>query len=53
MTSPHQVDGVDREQRVELVVGQAVRVLAVRLQPHQVDGVHDAHPGPTSDPAPG
>jgi hypothetical protein len=30
-----------REERVELCVGKAVRVLGVRLEPHQVDHVHD------------
>ena len=32
-----------REERVELGVGEAVRVLALRLQPHQVDDVDDPH----------
>ena len=31
-----------REQRVELGVAQAVRMLARRLQPHQIDDVDDA-----------
>jgi hypothetical protein len=34
---------VDGEQRVEQGVGQAVRVLGVGLQAHQVDDVDDAH----------
>ncbi len=33
---------VGREERVELAVGQAVRVLRLRLEPHQVDDVDDA-----------
>ena len=32
------------EERVELGVGQPVRVLAVRLEAHQVHHVHHAHP---------
>ena len=32
-----------REERVELGIGQPVRMLALRLQAHQVDDVHDAH----------
>ena len=31
------------EERVELAVGEAVRVLALGLEPHQVDDVDDAH----------
>ena len=34
---------VGREERVEVAVGEAVRVLGVGLQPHQVDDVDDAH----------
>jgi hypothetical protein len=34
---------VRREERVELGVSQAVGVLAVRLQAHQVDDVDDTH----------
>ena len=34
---------VGGEERVELAVGQAVRVLGGLLQPHQVDDVDDAH----------
>ena len=34
---------VRREQRVKLRVGEPVRVLGVRLQPHEVDDVHDPH----------
>ena len=34
---------VDREERVELRVGEAVRMLALRLEAHQVDDVDDAH----------
>ena len=33
-----------REQGVELVVGEPVRVLAVRLQAHQVDDIDDTQP---------
>ena len=33
---------VDGEERVEVVVGEAVRMLARRLQAHQVDDVDDA-----------
>ncbi len=31
------------EQRVEVAVGQAVRMLPVRLEPHQVDDVDHAN----------
>ena len=35
---------VGREERVEDPVGEAVRMLALRLEAHQVDDVDDAHP---------
>ncbi len=35
---------VGREQRIEITVGQPVRVLVVRLQGHQVDNVDNADP---------
>ena len=35
---------VGREQRVELMVGEPVRVLALRLETHQVDDVDDPDP---------
>ena len=34
---------IGREERVEVAVGEPVRVLAVGLQPHQVDDVDHAH----------
>ena len=34
---------VGREERVELLIGEPVRMLAVGLQPHQVDDVDDPH----------
>ncbi len=34
---------VGGEEGVELAVGEPVRVLALRLEPHQVDDVHDPH----------
>jgi hypothetical protein len=34
---------VDREERVEVTIGNAVRMLAWRLQRHQIDDVHDPY----------
>ena len=34
---------VAREQRVEVSIGEAVRMLVLRLEPHQVDDIDDAH----------
>ena len=34
---------VRRKEEIELIVGEAVRVLALRLQLHQVDDIDDTH----------